>query len=384
MGIPFTQQHMAIRRGIVVRDVVCDFCGTAFVYALGREAVGHGTSVLLLNSNAVEKEAEEKAERLLAKQLANDIDPLPCPKCGRYQPAMIPVIRRGLYWWMYVVAGINFLAGFVSLLIIPTALANAKGGDDALRRLVPLLSGAIVGAVFGLTLLWIRKLRCEAFDPNAHHLRMRMRKQRHRTMLKADFDRDGPAQLFDPVRAQHKKGAWWDVLTTIGLAFYLAALFIGLGTFGSYMLWHQTTNGWASPNWPLVEAQIVSQSIETTTTREKHIYVNTYRPVVSYKYRLDGIDHVGTCLTFKPIQSRDYDEIRILLAPYPEGAVVEARVKPSNPAVAVLIPGIDGLRIIVLAGLIVLTLCGLALGAYTVRKYRQVRRQFGEMQGRSP
>jgi hypothetical protein len=65
-----------------------------FEYQVKRTLVGVGHSpFLLLNSTAKEK-ARERASHHLSHSLDKAIEPVHCPNCGIYQPAMVKVLQK--------------------------------------------------------------------------------------------------------------------------------------------------------------------------------------------------------------------------------------------------------------------------------------------------
>lgn len=99
MIIPTGRKYTATVGGAVWKEVLCQHCGTEFVYLLERQASGEGSSPFWLDNKGAEHRAEERATRKLAERLAADSDPVACPECGRYQAEMVALLKREKWRW---------------------------------------------------------------------------------------------------------------------------------------------------------------------------------------------------------------------------------------------------------------------------------------------
>ena len=204
MGIPYAMSYSATRQGIVLREVTCEFCTAEFVYALSREATGEGTSLLFLNNQGAEQEATRAAEAELAKKLENDIDPVPCPKCGLYQSAMVDIVRSSQHGWLLLIAILCPLVSFIAFCFLASAfIFNPVWATTGAR--IGLAIGGVGGilAAIGLLVLW--NSITNAYDPNSHDHEAKRQSSKQKGMLKDDFDRDGPNQLIAPILETRKK-----------------------------------------------------------------------------------------------------------------------------------------------------------------------------------
>src|SRR5438874_2630964 len=104
MHFYFGKEFTAAATGSIVRDVTCEKCGCAYHYRLVRRGEGHGHSPYHLNNRGAERRAHDRAQRRLAKMLARDVDPVPCPDCGWIQQEMVHEVRRRRLRWLNVVA----------------------------------------------------------------------------------------------------------------------------------------------------------------------------------------------------------------------------------------------------------------------------------------
>src|SRR5688500_14369563 len=81
-------RHVVVK-GETVRHVVCEKCHQSFDYVLTRRAA-LDTVPLPFLVRAAERICGER----VARRLAGDVDPHPCPACGWMQRGMIPELRR--------------------------------------------------------------------------------------------------------------------------------------------------------------------------------------------------------------------------------------------------------------------------------------------------
>lgn len=82
------------------RSHTCAACGGQFAYLMQRKIVGSG-----LSPEKASKKGQAKAEKAFAKE----VDVLPCPSCGLYQPDMIAKRRTNRHTWIFVLAAVAFL-----------------------------------------------------------------------------------------------------------------------------------------------------------------------------------------------------------------------------------------------------------------------------------
>jgi hypothetical protein len=110
-----------------MRDVVCERCARAYRYRMVRRAeataIGNGPSSLA--------RARRHAERKLDKLLQTDHDPVPCPKCGRFQHAMVLAHRRFRAGRCRQVQNLACIVALIGGLLVLAAAADAS---DMFRR----------------------------------------------------------------------------------------------------------------------------------------------------------------------------------------------------------------------------------------------------------
>ncbi|MEZ4441665.1 MAG: DUF3592 domain-containing protein [Polyangiaceae bacterium] len=104
--------------------------------------------------------------------------------------------------------------------------------------------------------------------------------------------------------------------------------------------------GRASESWPSVEGVVIESQI---TSRRMDEGGDKHKPVVAYRYAVDGKSYVGRRLHFHYNWSfeghyPDRGEAEALLAPYPVGAKPRVFFDPKAPEESTLQPGVDGIE----------------------------------------
>lgn len=98
----------------MLKSVQCSNCSVEYLYKLTRSASGSGNSLYMLDNQGASNRASNAAHRNLMNVLERAFDPVPCPKCGWYQPFMIPKMRRMHWKWVTpVVVTLGILAAIV-------------------------------------------------------------------------------------------------------------------------------------------------------------------------------------------------------------------------------------------------------------------------------
>ncbi len=110
-------------------------------------------------------------------------------------------------------------------------------------------------------------------------------------------------------------------------------VFIAAGTFFLLVTSALARKILAERRWPAVPATILESSWDAGGGEE-----HPYRLLVRYRYRVHGVEYVGTTYTVGYSGSEDFRPVQLALLAYPPGASVECRVDPANPGHAVLRP----------------------------------------------
>lgn len=128
---------------------------------------------------------------------------------------------------------------------------------------------------------------------------------------------------------QRRRNQWIVVARTLG-AFGCAVALIVLPIW-----WLGYSHGQASLSWPVVSGNIISSEVRS----ERAGRSLTYRPVVRYRFRVDGREYSNTRVFFGNNASAREAEAQERAARYPAGRVVEVRYQPGRPEESVLEPG---------------------------------------------
>lgn len=134
----------------------------------------------------------------------------------------------------------------------------------------------------------------------------------------------------------------------------------------------EINDGTASVNWPEAPGIIVSSSYtsETTSGRRGRSKI-IYKPEVKYTFEVEGKEYASNRLHFAPITSEDPQEIQALVNELPRASEVKVRYKPTDPSVAVLIPGIGTDRYVFFGVLIVVGIGALVYAIVNLFRYQR-------------
>src|SRR5579885_1765032 len=94
MGFYFYRTYTAWASGSQTRHVKCSNCSCEFEYEIPRIVAGGGHSPFMLDNSRAAKSAKSLARVNLLRALDEAIEPVHCPRCGIYQPAMVRALRE--------------------------------------------------------------------------------------------------------------------------------------------------------------------------------------------------------------------------------------------------------------------------------------------------
>jgi hypothetical protein len=167
------QSYFAEATGSTRVRLTCRGCRARYSYRLTRTAIARATEFGAVSD--VRKDlAHDRAEQLLADQLAQEFDCVPCPRCGDYQPAMVARLKgeehRELLKYQSTLLLVAVLCA-VPCALVAAALILAPGGESDGAALLGL--GAAVAGCCSVVCLWMWEwnrrayaARTAAFDPN--------------------------------------------------------------------------------------------------------------------------------------------------------------------------------------------------------------------------
>ena len=90
----FYRTYTATVSGSQKRRVKCANCSCEFEYEITRTVAGGGHSAFMLNNAGAAESAKTRARHNLMRALDEAVEPMHCPRCGIYQPAMVQVLRE--------------------------------------------------------------------------------------------------------------------------------------------------------------------------------------------------------------------------------------------------------------------------------------------------
>lgn len=151
-------------------------------------------------------------------------------------------------------------------------------------------------------------------------------------------------------------------------------VFSAMGIYFAYSMFGEIKDGTDSANWPEAPGTIVSSSYtsETTSGRRGRTKV-IYKPALRYTFEVEGKEYASERMQFSPINSEDPQEIQALVNQLPRDTAVKVRYKPSDPSIAVLIPGIGTERYVFFAVLIVVGIGALVYAIINLFRYQRSR-----------
>lgn len=99
--------------GRAVKPVLCDHCDCTFVYSIERRGKGSAEVGMLANDDEARQAAAEFAAQRLEESLKFEVDPVPCPRCGRFQEDMVRAMVERRYRWLLKVGLFLGIAGLL-------------------------------------------------------------------------------------------------------------------------------------------------------------------------------------------------------------------------------------------------------------------------------
>jgi len=145
-------------------------------------------------------------------------------------------------------------------------------------------------------------------------------------------------------------------------------LFLGLGV--GMLLWARSTRkkAQASQAWPIAAGAVVSSEVKVernTNSMDGEMQETvSYRPAVSYRYAVGGVEHTGSRITFGPA-SYTKGSAETMAGKYPAGASLSIFYNPQKPEEGVLETKASGSTLLTIGGIVFL-LVGVSLSCLTV------------------
>lgn len=192
MSIPYGESFSTTAHGCLPKRVRCEECGHVYYYMLQRSATGHGTNLLFIDEKGARRRSARDAEAKLHEALRNECDPVPCPKCGRYQPDMVRRARQLRHRWLAVAAAWTLIAAvaFAALGVVSFLLrGRLPQTHETLRELAVLfliLAGVCLACGLGLAAL--KLVLNSGYDPNAEDVKERKRLGKRLTLSREEYE----------------------------------------------------------------------------------------------------------------------------------------------------------------------------------------------------
>ena len=123
-----------------------------------------------------------------------------------------------------------------------------------------------------------------------------------------------------------------------------AAILIVVGTVLLVVFGHQATQAVRSSSWPTVEGMVTESTVVQSTGRRSR---KTDIPQITYRYSVEGIEHVGTRLFFGSQYPESWTTgakwttgTREYIARYPPGTLLRVHYDPEDAATSVIEAGL--------------------------------------------
>ena len=164
------------------------------------------------------------------------------------------------------------------------------------------------------------------------------------------------------------------VLPKVGAAILIAVGLVLLIGFG-----HQAIQAGRSSSWPTVEGVVTESKVVQRTGRRDR---KTDVPRITYRYSVDGIEHVGTRLFFGSQYSESWTtgavwtfDAREYMARYPPGTLLQVHYDPDDAATSVVEAGVKSAIVLPVALSIVMFGGGIVVWVVGRRRMAKLARQ---------
>jgi hypothetical protein len=158
MFIPTGVKYTAVSWGGMIKEVTCAHCGVEFVYELRRRVAAEANAPLYIGMEGAKQRAAMGAHAVLVRTLTREHDMVPCPGCGRLQPAMNRQMRKTWLTWLTVLWVGTLILSFMGV----TAAEGQIQGPGAWTKVLPAMSTTVY--VAAVVLLLFKEFRSAATD----------------------------------------------------------------------------------------------------------------------------------------------------------------------------------------------------------------------------
>jgi len=174
MFIPTGMKYTATSWGGMIKEVRCAYCGVEYVYEIRRRVESQSSAPLFLGMEGAKMRASMGAHSLLVRTLEKEHDMVPCPGCGRLQPAMNRQMRKAWVAGLAVVWVATLMAAFFGMM----AAEGNRRDPGAWTKILPAMSTAAF--ITAVVILFFKEFRSSATD---------------RAQVKAEAQAEGFARL---------------------------------------------------------------------------------------------------------------------------------------------------------------------------------------------
>ena len=168
-----------------MKRVRCEQCETRYNYVMERQAEAGSRRPFGIGADDAARDVRSEARERLRRRLADEVDPVPCPECGRFQAEMVETMLEEDYGWVRL---FPLWIALIGLIVVPVVafltFLFIKLGDGFVEYpiLIP-----VVAVVYFLpfALIWFRgRSRRARYNPNeSEPLKARLRYARRRARV---------------------------------------------------------------------------------------------------------------------------------------------------------------------------------------------------------
>jgi hypothetical protein len=152
--------------GTIRKHVQCRACGTSYDYQMKRKGKGAALSPYFLDNEGAATYSEEKARKSLDEKLTHEVEAVPCPRCGFYQPDMVALLRKRRFGWINVLGLLMIMVSPIVLSAFTPPNRFSPGGELSFRRIATTMPFvATVATGLGLVIFSLVG-RNFLYDPN--------------------------------------------------------------------------------------------------------------------------------------------------------------------------------------------------------------------------
>jgi hypothetical protein len=151
-----------------------------------------------------------------------------------------------------------------------------------------------------------------------------------------------------------------------------AAIFIVVGTVLLVALGQQAIQAVRSSSWPTVEGVVIESTVVQATGRRNR---KTDIPKITYRYSVDGIEHIATRLFFGSQYSESWTtgakwttDTKEYIARYPPGTLLRVHYDPADAATSVVEAGLKSAIALPVAFSMTVVGAGVVLGLIERRR----------------